>query len=325
MFAQAIETILRDHCTPADVRHIEAGGSPQPLWQTLERAGFLELLTPEDQGGAGIQLPELHPVLEQLGRHAMPVPAAQAIVVRALLPVGTAPGGLLSIAPHLTRLDDGGFDCPRVPYGGMADHVLAADSQGWVLLDATIAKRNQGDIPGLQMTSLSWQDDAAVVRSGRGDAVGLESFGAALHAALITGAMGRVFEMTLQHCNDRTQFGRSLGQFQAVQHQLAVMAEHIAAASSATQLAFSSDGFSPDPMAAAMAKARASAAAALVAATAHALHGAIGVTAEYDLQLLTRRLHAWRIAHGSESFWHRRIGAAVLASDRPLTAFVRGA
>jgi alkylation response protein AidB-like acyl-CoA dehydrogenase len=322
MFAEAIETILRDHCTPAAVRHIEAGGSPLPLWQALEHAGFLELLAPEDHGGAGIQLSDLRPVLEQFGRHAMPVPAAQAIVARAVLPPGSAPDGLLTLAPHLTRLADGGLACPRVPYGQMAAHVLGADSQGWVLLDASSAERSDGDIPGLQAASLRWADDAAVVQSGPGRAAELESLGAALHAALITGALGQAFEMTLQHCNDRVQFGRSLGQFQAVQHQLAVMAEHIAAASSATQVAFSGDGVSPHPMAAAMAKARTSAAAAVVAATAHALHGAIGVTADYDLQLHTRRLHAWRMAHGSESFWHRRIGAAVLASNQPLSRFV---
>lgn len=323
MFAEAIETILRDHCTPAVVRHIESGGSPLPLWKALEHAGFLELLATEEHGGAGIGLADLRPVLEQFGRHAMPVPAAQAIVARALLPPGSAPDGLLTLAPHLTRLAHGGFVCHRVPYGQRVAHVLGADDQGWVLLDASSAERSEDDIPGLQVASLRWRDGSAIVQSGAGQTTELESFGAALHAALITGAMGRVFEMTLQHCNDRVQFGRSLGQFQAVQHQLAEMAEHVAAASGATQVAFSGDGVSPHPMAAALAKARTGAAAAVVAATAHALHGAIGVTADYDLQLLTRRLHAWRMAHGSESFWHRRIGTAVLASDRPLAVFVR--
>jgi hypothetical protein len=45
------------------------------------------------------------------------------------------------------------------------------------------------------------------------------------------------------------------------------------------------------------------------------LHGAIGVTAEYDLQLYTRRLHEWRMADGSEAFWNRMVGNAVLAQQ----------
>jgi acyl-CoA dehydrogenase len=75
-----------------------------------------------------------------------------------------------------------------------------------------------------------------------------------------------------------------------VQHQLSVMAEHRAAASIAPEAAFSSDGRAPSPLAAAMTKSRTSEVATLIASIAHALHGAIGVTAEYDLHLLTRRL-----------------------------------
>jgi hypothetical protein len=47
------------------------------------------------------------------------------------------------------------------------------------------------------------------------------------------------------------------------------------------------------------------------------------VTAEYDLQLLTRRLHEWRVAHGSETHWHAYIGAQVLASGGSMSDFVR--
>ncbi|CPL54453.1 acyl-CoA dehydrogenase [Bordetella pertussis] len=75
---------------------------------------------------------------------------------------------------------------------------------------------------------------------------------------------------------------------------------------------------------AAIAKARASEAAALAANTAHAVHGAIGVTEEYDLQLYTRRLHGWRLAHGSEAYWHQVVGAALMGSGDGAVQFVRG-
>ncbi|WP_262356918.1 acyl-CoA dehydrogenase family protein, partial [Bordetella pertussis] len=101
--------------------------------------------------------------------------------------------------------------------------------------------------------------------------------GAALHAALLTGAMTRCFEMSLQAL-----------------------------------------------LPAAIAKARASEAAALAANTAHAVHGAIGVTEEYDLQLYTRRLHGWRLAHGSEAYWHQVVGAALMGSGDGAVQFVRG-
>ena len=49
-----------------------------------------------------------------------------------------------------------------------------------------------------------------------------------------------------------------------------------------------------------------------VAALAHSIHGAIGFTAEYDLQLWTRRLHAWRQSAGTEGYWFARVGKLIL-------------
>ena len=154
---------------------------------------------------------------------------------------------------------------------------------------------------------------------------GVRVFAAALYAALLAGALARTFEITLQYGNDRVQFGKPIGRFQAIQHQLAVMAELVAASRVAAEAAFQGGGAMPAPMAAALAKARASDAVSACAGIAHAVHGAIGVTQEYDLQLHTRRLHEWRLAHGSEDHWHGVIGQAVIASGQPLADFVRTA
>ena len=74
---------------------------------------------------------------------------------------------------------------------------------------------------------------------------------------------------------------------------------------------------------AATAKATTSAAAPRIAATAHAVHGAIGISEEYDLQLLTRRLHEWRLADGSEGYWAQALGTARLSSDQGTVDWVR--
>ena len=60
-----------------------------------------------------------------------------------------------------------------------------------------------------------------------------------------------------------------------------------------------------------------------VADIAHAVHGAIGVTEEFDLQLYTRRLREWRLAAGSESYWHERIGAEALADGADAVSYLR--
>ena len=325
MFADAIEDILRDQCTPAVVRAIEDGASPQPLWNSIAGASFLDLLAPEEAGGAGLPLPELFPVLTHFGRYAVPVPAAQAIAARALVGSGvTLPEGLLTLAPALRRTLDGSLVTPLVPFGTIAQHVLAAQDDRLVLLDAAQAVRDPSGIAHSQIATLTWtgKDTAQAID---GDGAALAPLAAAVHAALLAGAMARVFEMTLQYCNDRVQFGKSLGKFQVVQHQLSVMAEQVAAAGMAAEAAFQSEGRTPGLLLAAMGKARASEAAVSVSHTAHGLHGAIGVTDEYDLQLLTRRLHEWRMAHGSESCWNRLIGERLLAADTTLCEFIRAA
>ena len=323
MFAEAIEDILRDQCTPAVVRAIEAGGSPAALWEALADSGFLDLMLPEASGGAGLPLAELFSVLANFGRYAAPVPVAQAIAARALVAPGVVlPSGLLTLAPALRRDPGGATICALVPFGAIADHVLAADGEQLLLLSCAESQRVGPGIAHSQLATLLWRDDRGIERIA-GAASALAPLAAALHAALLAGAMTRVFEMTLQYCNDRAQFGKSLGKFQAIQHQLSVMAELVAASSMAAESAFQEDGRVPRLLPAAMAKARASEAVVQVANTAHALHGAIGVTDEYDLQLLTRRLHEWRMAHGSELHWNRVIGEQVLAGSATLAEFVR--
>lgn len=325
MFAEAIEDILRDQCTPGVVRAIEDGASAQPLWDAIAGAGFLELLASEDVCGAGLPLPELFPVLMHFGRYAVPVPAAQAIAARALVGGGvTLPHGLLTLAPVMRRTSEGGIVAPLVPFGTIAQHVLAAEDGQLVLLDAAQAVREPSGGAHSQLATLTWRDRGAT-QAIEGDAAALAPLAGAVHAALLAGAMTRVFEMTLQYCNDRVQFGKSLGKFQAVQHQLSVMAEQVAASGIAAEAAFQTDARTPRLLAAAMAKARTSEAAVGVANTAHGLHGAIGVTEEYDLQLFTRRLHEWRMAHGSESYWNGLLGEELLAADTSLCEFVRTA
>lgn len=327
MFADAIEAILQDHCTPAVVRAIERGDSDQDLWRCIAEAGFLDLLASPETGGGDLSLPECLEVLLVVGRYAVPLPLAQTLTARALVPAGLQlPASPLSLAPGTFTASDGALMCPLVPHGLQVSHVLIAHQGRRWLLDAAAAERLAAGTPGRQTASLRWPSADAVLASAQdlGPEDGaLAAWGAALHAALIAGALSHVFDMTLHYCNDREQFGRPLGKFQSVQHQLSVMAQQVVAASIAAQAAFQGQRRCPDWLAAAVAKSRASEAAVMVANSAHALHGAIGVTADYDLQIHTRRLHEWRMAHGSEQWWNQQLGEAVLASHGSLADFVQ--
>jgi acyl-CoA dehydrogenase len=137
--------------------------------------------------------------------------------------------------------------------------------------------------------------------------------GAVTTAAAISGAADRVLAMTIDYANQRIQFGKPIAKQQAVQQQLAVMAEQVVMARVSAQIGCS-QGLTLPLEIAAIAKQGASRAAVQIAAIAHAVHGAIGISEAYDLCLYTRHLSEWRTAYGSEGYWAGQLGRARLAS-----------
>lgn len=133
----------------------------------------------------------------------------------------------------------------------------------------------------------------------------------ALATAEIAGLCEAVLAMTLDWTQTRQQFGKALSKNQAVQHSLAIMAAETAAAGTAVGVAALALD-SGHALHIAAAKARASEAAGQVAALAHQLHGAIGVTSDHRLHLFTRALWQWRDANGSEHQHHAMLGQAAL-------------
>lgn len=162
----------------------------------------------------------------------------------------------------------------------------------------------------------------AMIERASPDAGRRDAAQALLLAAAISGAADTVLAMTARYAGERAQFGKPIGRQQAIQQQLAVMAEQCVAVRLAVELAAGDETW-PGALPAAAAKSVASGAAPRIANTAHGVHGAIGISAEYDLQLYTRRLHEWRLAGGSEGRWNRALGHAVLASDRTALDWTR--
>lgn len=309
-FLEPFERMLEALLPPATVRAIEAGDSAQALWSAIAESGFLDALVPEARGGAGLPLAEVGALWQALGRHAVPLPVGETMIARALLT--DAPDGPIALA-----VASAGGEIV-VPFGGVADHVLIeSDSQ----LHLVAADGSPTDVFGSTALRLSPALGKVVAPAPEG---GLRAITAVLRAALIAGAADRLTCMTAAYANERIQFGKPIGKQQALQQQMAVMAEDMVACRIAAQLGCAG-GLPPGLAAAATAKSVTGTAAARLAATAHAVHGAIGISEEYDLQLYTRRLHEWRLADGSESYWNRLLGAARLADGRGSVDYVRAA
>jgi len=324
MLTESIERLLAEQCDPAVVRKVEAGESAAALWAQLQESGFADALVPDDAGGAGLALRDVAGLVLACGRHLLPLPLAQTLLARGELARAgvAAPEGPIAFAEQVRRGAEGSLVAHAVPFGMTADWVWAATDEEDLLLPLSAAERTRSGGHHSLHADLRWFSlPAQAVRLPV--RLDVRAAGAAVAAGLLAGAMERAGEMAIAYANDRVQFGKPIGKLQAIQQQLSVMCEQMYAARSAALLGLSAADHRADRLRAAVAKSRASEAAATVAAVSHAVHGAIGITAEFDLQLFTRRLHEWRRDHGGESAWQRVLGEAVLATAATPLEFAR--
>ena len=119
----------------------------------------------------------------------------------------------------------------------------------------------------------------------------------------MVGGSEAVLDMTVDYVKQRTQFGRPVGSFQAVQHHCSNMATDVEGSRHmAYQAAWRVSQGLPADREVAMAKAWVSGAYQRVCATAHQCHGAIGFTKEHNLQLFTRRAKVQELTYGDLHF-----------------------
>ena len=141
--------------------------------------------------------------------------------------------------------------------------------------------------------------------------------GALARATMMSGALEKAMDLATTYAQERVQFGRPISKFQAVQQNLAVLAGQTAAAVAAANLGIEALGKTSaerETFLIAVAKTRVGEAATLACEIAHQVHGAIGFTKEYALQLSTRRLWSWREEFGSDPEWAARVGVHACAN-----------
>ena len=298
---------------------LEAG-----LWQQVGELGLPELLLGEAAGGFGGNWQDAFVVMRAAGLHALPLPVGETIVARELLgdawPGSDAPLTIARCRDASIRGERFGALLKCVAWGGgKAQLLTAACHEGvdyLVLLDPDDAGARQvrDGAPGEPRFDLRFDDAPVLALIPRDQACEqLLVRGALLRAAQMAGALEAALGMTISHVNDRVQFGRPLSKFQVIQHQLALLAEEVAAVTCAAQSACVALDAGHPELAVAAAKLRANRSVQQATSIAHQLHGAIGFTREHDLHRFSQRLWCWRPDFGNDRHWAACLGRLVTA------------
>ncbi|WP_371529457.1 acyl-CoA dehydrogenase [Streptomyces sp. NBC_01283] len=291
-------------------------GARPAHWDGLAEQGLLAVHLPEECGGGGGDLVDLAVVLEEAGRAALPGPylasslasvvlhRAGAAGLAAELASGARIGAVALGAGTLTAVSvaDGYLldgTAPPVLCGADADLlILAAESARgteWLAVDAaelTVRTQESADPtrPTAEVTAAGVE-----VPAGRRldvDAALVRDLACALYAADACGVAAWALETAAGHAKVREQFGRPIGQFQAVKHLCADMLVRV---EQARALAWDAARAADDPardarsLVSALAAGVALDAAYSCAKDAIQILGGIGFTWEHDAHLYLRR------------------------------------
>lgn len=302
----------------AVVEHAENLDLDGELWDAVEELGLPLVGVPEERGGSGGTAREALAIQRIAAAHAVPLPLAETYLAGWLLAeTGVdVPSGPLSFAVMESVSES---PLPNVVWSrgvrGMVVLRLNGGAAHVALVPASDLRSGpERDLAGQPASSVeftgspSWTPTPPTLPQRFLRRVQL------VRAAQIAGALRATLDLTSTYVGQREQFGRPVGSFQAVQHHIVTLAQAAEITALAVAQAELSLDSSREPFEIVAAKLVADQSAADAARAAHQAHGAIGMTREYRLQQLTRRLHVWRLSDGREKDLARRIGDAVVAA-----------
>jgi len=327
MLEDSAQRLFSKEVDLAQIEQMELGQWQGALWDKVEQSGLLRVFAGEADGGAEADWTEALPVLLASARALLPLPFVDGalcgwLLGRLGLAMPDGPIGLADLGTEVqTEASAGGWSISAtldVPWGRHVQHVLVrartpAHDTMWLLLPRASRIETAENIAGEPRDRLTFDNARASAAAGGnpipGDPAALGALGRAIQ---MTGVLERMLNQTVQYASERIQFGRPIGKFQAIQQQLAVLANEVVAARMAVASACAALPGEHWEFHAAVAKVICGQAAGRAASISHQVHGAIGFTREHSLHFSTRRLWSWRAEYGSEPQWAARIGARAI-------------
>jgi len=248
-------------------------------WAALAQLGVLAVGADGESGAR-----ELAASCEALGAAALAGPLVETVIALRLLPAAERE----AIASGRAFASVG--EPPLMPHASRESvFVWLAEGRAW-------RARAQGEVaPVGTLGGEPWGRVALAKGEELPGAPAALAAGRLASAALLAAAGRRALELAAAHARTRKQFGRAIGEFQAVAHPLAAAWIRISAAEMlARAAAHDADAGAPDAAALAAAAWLSARKAALGAALrAHQTFGAVGITLEGPLFALTRRIRTW--------------------------------
>jgi alkylation response protein AidB-like acyl-CoA dehydrogenase len=312
---------------PEKVRELAESDSPydEGLWAEMCELGWPGIAIPEEYGGQGLGAVELVILQEELGYACAPSPmlanAGAGLVI-------SAAGSEEQKSRWLPGIASGQKRGSVAMTAGEVAVAGAADGAAVIVLpqgdEARIVEAAEAEIERLELIDPTRAYFRVSAEGGdtlsNGVAEGLQRTAVAAAAELV-GVAQRALDMAVDYAKEREQFGRAIGAYQAVSHRCAQMLYDTEEARSLTYYAAWCADAEPEsqPLAAHMAKARASDTAASVTHNALQVFGGIGFTWEHDLHFLLKRAKAMGPMLGSPR-QHRDWVADLIGLGEPVPA-----
>jgi alkylation response protein AidB-like acyl-CoA dehydrogenase len=335
-FAQSLHDLLNDAGTASVARAVAGGdlSAGRAVWKQLAEVGVSALLVPERWGGVGACCADAVVAFEEVGHHALPGPTVESLVVAPALfseladeEPGLAERWLPGLAGGDRVVTVAHELCPRAVGAGWADDVLLVLGDEVRLVPSSALKSQRSVDPSRQLDAI--RDDTAAEVLASGPRVAEAAARAVEHGTLMVcaqllGAARMMLEMSTSYALQREQFGRRIGEFQAVKHHLADVAVAVEFTRPLVHgAAVALDGRSPDTgRDVSAAKVAAGRTADRAARAALQVHGAIGYTQEHELSVWLLYARALVNAWGTASYHRSRVLAALTATDVGVTGDV---
>lgn len=330
MILDVTERMFKDIVEKDLVDQLEEGNWAESLWNLLLENGITAVMISEKNGGAGGDIDDLLNIVRLTGKYAAPVPFMETTFSNLLLEyVFLLPTE--GVATYRVEQDQAftleenriSGTAYNIPWGRYAQHLVTITSgingHELVLVDlqnATI--ETSVNLAGEPRDTIKFKNAAIVQSSGTLTSIQLQhitKLETAFKLALITGAVDKINELTVQYTKERQQFGRPIHRFQLVQQHLVQLAGENAVMQAAFNNLSAALQKELDQNEVAYARVRAEDAITQVTTIAHQVLAAIGTTHEHALQQYTRRLWAWRDEGTDSHYWNDVIATDLLKNS----------